>query len=515
MAAKPKNPAKEHYQQLRVLSCQTLWEREVPAFNAASEAERMKNVAVVRAVGVVFSESGTEEQKHDAREWLRSLLQDPEEKIRRYAMTALPKLGADASEESALLDLLEKTDSDRERKALGQTLEKIGGSETLARAGQGQVGPLHRTLQKVRANIARAETPGTVRMDAHLGDLQKVRFHLRCREGLEKIVEMQLDAVNHTTKKFRHIRSEPGLVAMEPVGPCSLNDIYKIRGFTTAAMVLGTADKPADEVEALAAIIASPHTQRLFTAFTAGLLRYRLEFADRGHQRSLIRDITNRVFELCPELINDSRSAPWQIDIYQSGRRTWAELTARLRPDPRFAYRLADVPAASHPPLAACMAHLAGEMNNEIVWDPFCGSGLELIECALRGGVKKIIGTDRSGEAIEVARANVASALEAGVDADFGSCDFRDYSDVEALRPGGVTLMICNPPMGRRIPIANLRGLIADLFEIAAEALAPGGRLVFANPIPVSPQGNDLQLEFQQRVDLGGFYVQVEKYVRR
>ncbi len=515
MTIKPKNPAKLHYQRLRTLSCDELWSREVPAFDQAEPAERMNQISVIRAVGVVFSETGTEEQKQQARVWLRSLLQDPQEKVRRYAMTALPKLGANTPEEGDLLDLLEKTDSDRERKALGQTLEKIGGTETLARTKDGRLGPLDRTVQKVQANVARNLGSGAVRMDARLEEFRKVRIHLRCRAGLEKIVAMQIADLNKRSERFRLIRSEPGLVAVDPVGPFCLADVFLLRGFSTAGIVLGTADAPRDEVEALAGIIASPLAQRVMTAFTDGPLRYRVEFPARGHQRGLVRNLTDRVFALCPDLINDSRSAPWQIDVYQSGRRVWAELTPRLRPDPRFSYRLADVPAASHPPLAACLAHLAGPMENEIVWDPFCGSGLELIESAMRGGVKHIFGTDRSEDAIQIAEANFAAALSGSVPVTFASCDFRDYSDVEGLNERGVSIVISNPPMGRRIPISNLRGLIADFFEVAEEALVPGGCLVFANPLPIAPCGSGLQLEFQQRVDLGGFDVQIEKYLRK
>lgn len=515
MATKSTNLTKEHYQKLRMLSCEELWSREVPAFDAASAAERMERVSVIRAVGVVFSESGTPEQKHLARQWLRSLLQDSQEKIRRYAMTALPKIGTDTTEEKELLDLLEKTESDREKKALGQTLEKIGGTETLARTKSGELGDLHRTVQKVQANIARQEAPGAMRMDTFLEYDSRLRIHLRCRKGLERILQMEFEAHPGAGKNFRMVRSEPGLVAIDAMDSFRLMDVFSLRGFATAGVVLGTADAPQDEIDALAQMIASPLAARVFQTFTNGPVRYRLEFSTRGHQRSLIRKITDRVFELNPALINDSRSALWQIDIHQKGRRLWAELTPRLRPDPRFSYRLQDIPAASHPPLAACLAFLANASKDEIVWDPFCGSGLELIECAKLGQGKYIIGTDRSDDAIAITKANFAAALPNYGRVTFETCDFRDYSDVDGLSEGGVSVIISNPPMGRRIPIANLRGLIVDFLEVAEEALAPGGRLVFANPLPVSPRGNRLKLEFQQRVDLGGFDVHVERYLRR
>jgi tRNA G10 N-methylase Trm11 len=161
------------------------------------------------------------------------------------------------------------------------------------------------------------------------------------------------------------------------------------------------------------------------------------------------------------------------------------------------------------------MARLAGKLDDEIVWDPFCGSGLELIECALRGGVRRVIGTDRSAEAIGIARANLTAALGDSIPATFACGDFRDHSSIAGLDDGSVSLVISNPPMGRRVPIPNLRGLIEDLFAAASTVLRPGGRLVFANPLPVQPRDHSLSLEFRQKVDLGGFNVHVEKYLKR
>lgn len=58
---------KELYRRLRVLSCDRLWNEEVATFDRAGAGERMKRVAVIRAVGVVFSESGTLQQREEAR----------------------------------------------------------------------------------------------------------------------------------------------------------------------------------------------------------------------------------------------------------------------------------------------------------------------------------------------------------------------------------------------------------------------------------------------------------------
>jgi tRNA G10 N-methylase Trm11 len=184
----------------------------------------------------------------------------------------------------------------------------------------------------------------------------------------------------------------------------------------------------------------------------------------------------------------------------------------RLSPDPRHSYRLDAVPAASHPPLAACLARIAGKMPHEYVWDPFCGSGLELIEMARLGGVRRVFGTDLSEDAVAITERNFQAAELGAIQSKFACCDFRDFAGVEGLTPQTLTLVITNPPLGRRVPIPNLRLLIEDLFAVAAKMLQVGGRLVFVNPFKMASPQRSMRLEFQQVVDLGGFDCRLEVY---
>ncbi len=506
---------KELYRKLRVLSRETLWNDEVARFDRSTPEERIKRVAVIRAVGAVFSESGTAKQKADVRSWLVRLLQDPSEKVRRYAMTALPKLGAGPSEEGALLSLLRTTRVEREKKFLGQALDKIGGTATL-NVVAGVRGPFAQTEQKVKASVARRERPSAIRMDSLFSEFKRLRIHLRCRNGLEEIArdEVKEDTAKHG--KFRIVEVRRGLVAITPVAPFSLADIYTLRCFATVGFFLGhvRSSNPTESIDALASVITSPMSQSVLAAFTQGSIRYRLEFVSKGHQRGAVRLLANRAYAMCPDILNDPRSAPWSMDLLPTGHGISVELRPKLTPDPRFTYRQEDIRAASHPPLAASMARLAGRVNHEIVWDPFCGSGLELIERALLGGVQSIYGTDLSPDAIAVSRANFAAAQVRGVQVKFTCCDFRDYAKVEGLGPQSVTLLITNPPMGRRIRVPNLRGLFGDLFAVAAAVLKPGGRLVFANPLRIEPPDPSLKLKYRKVVDLGGFNCRLEMYLK-
>ncbi len=506
---------KELYRQLRALPADRLWSEEVPIFDRAAPRERMQRVALIRAVGVVFAESGTGEQKTAVRSWLKNLLHDPEEKIRRYAMAALPKIGAGAQEEGELVSLLKTTTGDREKKSLGQVLEKIGGAATLAAVTE-KPGLLPQTEQKVKASLARADRPSVVRLDRVFNSGRGLRIHLRCRKGLEEIVRDEVKEYISRHGKFRLLEFRGECVAITPVAPFSLADIFELRCFDTVGFGLGVvrAPKPEQSIEPLAQVITSSLSRKLLEAFTEGSLRYRLEYIGKGHQRAAVREVSNRAYALCPEILNDPREAPWAIDLHPIKGGCSVELRPKLTPDPRLFYRTDDVWAASHPPLAACMARVAGRMPEEIIWDPFCGSGLELIESALLGGVKTIYGTDLDAAAVAIAQANMAAAKLTNVASHFACADFRDFEKVAGLGKDSVTLIITNPPMGRRVRVPSLYGLINDLFRVAADALKPGGRLVFANPVKAEPADRSLQLQSRQTIGLGGFECRLEVYLK-
>ncbi len=512
VTAHPTPSLKAHYQRLRVLSCEQLWKTEVPRFEAASPEERRALVSIIRAVGVVFSEAGSDSQKAEAREWMLRLLRDPEEKVRRYAILALPKLASSEVEERALLECLGGSNSAREREALKTALERVGGKATLRTQSEEALAPA--TLQRLKANIARRESPTSIRFEDPVSLPMEMGIRLHCRRGIQEILREEVQSSTILRGRVRVSAVLPEEVCLKARRAFSLAELYSLRTFSAVGMVLGRVAGAGAEVpvEALAELISAPGCERILRSFTRGPLRYRLELGFKTPRGSVVKALAEGIFERNPRLFNDPRQAPWEIRIQRAGGEYTVELTPKFRPDPRFAYRQGDVPAASHPPIAASLARVAGVREGETVWDPFCGSGLELVERCRLGGVSRVFGTDLSSDAIETARANLNAALAEPPEILLRGMDFRKYAQVPQLRE--LSLILTNPPLGRRVPIPNLDQLIEDLFEAASAVLKPGGFLVFVNPGSVRPKGNRLKLVFRQKVDLGCFFCFLEKYER-
>jgi precorrin-6B methylase 2 len=511
------NLGKEVYKELRTQSWETLWNGEVPLFESGTQAYRLARVGLVRAMGVVALRQATKEQRALTKQWLMGLLQDPQEKVRRYAMAALPKLGGNEESEHALLELLDDERDQREMKHLSRTLDKVGTAATLKKLQtlDDTLGVRHQTEQKVKAKLARSAQPSAVRLGVKLSQTRGLRIHLRTRRGLKTFVRDELLAHPTLKDRFKILKVSAGCVAISPNAGFTLGDLYKLRTFGSINFVLGVVPtSKAIDVPALAKVIASPLARRLCSKLTDGQPRYRLKFMRKQVTHSQTQAVINQAFALCPDLLNDPRQSPWAIDVYPEKIGSSVELRPRVSPDPRFLFRTDDVPASTHPPLAAAMARLAGQAEDAVVWDPFCGSGLELIERSLLGKVKAIIASDIDAKAVEIAQLNLENAGCSGESVSSQACDFRNYRNIKSLTLGSVSLIITNPPLGRRVRVADMKGLFDEIFKVAASSLRPGGRLVILNPLKLENPDPFLKLESRHRVDVGGFECRLEKWVK-
>jgi 23S rRNA G2445 N2-methylase RlmL len=239
-------------------------------------------------------------------------------------------------------------------------------------------------------------------------------------------------------------------------------------------------------------------------------VRYRLAWQDGGHRRAVTWSAAQAIGKRAPALVNDPTASLWEVVVAENRRFVDVSLAPRGLSDPRFGWRLGDVPAASHPTIAAALARVAGVRDGDVVWDPFVGSGSELVERARLGSYRSLHGSDVEPRALEVARRNLDAA---GLKATLES------GDALSLRPAGVTLILTNPPMGRRA--SRARGLSDALDRFVAHAatvLPVGGRLVWITPWAArgraAAERAGLSLEWARNVDMGGFDAEMQRFVR-
>ena len=114
--------------------------------------------------------------------------------------------------------------------------------------------------------------------------------------------------------------------------------------------------------------------------------------------------------------------------------------------DRRYPWRQGTLPASIHPALAAALVRYAFSFVKAArpsVLDPFCGSGSLLFSCETQRDCVKLLGVDKSGAAIAIARDNAKA----------GSSRAR-FVCRDILRFGaqtGADLVISNLPFGNRV----------------------------------------------------------------
>jgi predicted RNA methylase len=265
-----------------------------------------------------------------------------------------------------------------------------------------------------------------------------------------------------------------------------------------------------DLADAVARAASSDTAGRVLSTWTAGPARYRIAWAGGGHRRATTWATARAIARRAPSLRNDPTRSVWELLVSTRGDSVDVAIVPRAFDDPRFEWRIGDVPAASHPTIAAALARVAGARSDDVVWDPFVGSGAELVERALLGPWRALVGSDVDERALAVARRNLESA---------GLAARLERADATAFAPEGVTLVITNPPMGRRA--ARVTGL-ADLLDAfvahAARVLRDGGRLVWIAPWPARSRAvadrAGLRLDWARSVDMGGFGAEIQRWTK-
>jgi len=454
-----------------------------------------------RLYGVLGRVAGSSDLD-DFRSALLAGLSDTDERVRRVASSSLGKLALPEAAER----LLERWSgaSNLERRSLAEALGKSGSQAalTLLRAEQPSDPELARIVERARLMLERdlgRGAPSSIALGQALGAPQSLIAH--CRAGLSWVLAEEARALGPATV------IGPDRIRLSHRG--TLSELLRLRvalGFGLEIPLPGTLQ------ESLAARVVraleQPDAERAVRAWTVGRARFRLAFAEGGHQREKVWRLAAAIAERISWFHNDTQESLWEVLI--DTRRSTLELCPRRFEDPRFSYRSEDVPAASHPTLAAALARVAGARAEDIVWDPFVGSGLELIERGLLGPFRELHGSDLEEAALAAARTN---AQRARLDVKLAKGDARSH------RVKHVSLIISNPPMGRRVTRDGNLGPLLDAFLAnAAACLAPGGRLVWLSPFADRTAASAQRLGFKvtryDAVDLGGFPAELQRFER-
>ncbi|MEO8875798.1 MAG: HEAT repeat domain-containing protein, partial [Polyangiaceae bacterium] len=408
--------------------------------------------------------------------WLSDILKDDADAgVRKRAARALGQ-AKDADVEEALVDAWKRESDLPVLRAIAESLGKVGSAQVSEILGAKKIedAELERIVQRARLIIDRTDirTAATRTIEPKRKPSRPLVTRFRCRAGLAPLVASELD-----TSFGAQVVSPSVVEAMltQSVSACFTSRCALDFGFVVAPELVTGNDVEAAVVRALV------KARKIFGELEKAPHRFRLSFTGSGHRRGSVWKIAESVRTAAPELVNDPTESTWEVVVRERAAAGKTHVELLLLPsgleDPRFTYRVRDVPAASHPTIAAALARVAGARPNDIVWDPFVGSGSELIERAKLGSFARLIGSDIDDKALEASREN---AKAAGVAIELVSANALTFD------PGTkVSLVISNPPMGRRLHRdTDLRVFLDRFLSHAASLLEPDGRIVWVSPLP-------------------------------
>jgi 23S rRNA G2445 N2-methylase RlmL len=460
--------------------------------------------------GRIVKAIGRFAQEAEAADLLLALLEDPtvDPKSRRNAVIALGHAD-DPRGPKALTALWERDPRPEMRRSIAASLGKIAAPNSLALlrdAASSDDPELARIADQAARMVERTATRGSGgRLDPARSPARSTEVILLARAGLEKLLAEELSGV----KGVERVQVEGG-GRVRALLTGSLEMLFAARLWLELRFPIagGEANDGEAAAESIARAVSGTTARDVLETWSSGPARYRIEWVDAGHRRAATWEAVRAIARRAPGLVNDPTASAWEILVTTRFGAVDVALRPRGFDDPRFVWRKRDVPAASHPTVAAALARIAGTDDDDVVWDPFVGSGGELVERSLLGRYAALFGTDVDGRALEAARENLAAA---GAKATL--------TKIDALRaaPPGVTLVITNPPMGRRsLRDAGTADMLDRFVVHAGAALAPGGRLVWIAPHPDrarrAAQGAGLILERAYALDMGGFDAEIQRF---
>ncbi len=148
-------------------------------------------------------------------------------------------------------------------------------------------------------------------------------------------------------------------------------------------------------------------------------------------------------------------------------------------------------PGCILPKLGRCMVNLGHLKENDMLYDPFCGTGGFLIEGGFIGC--RLIGSDISEEMVKGTLLNLKSynLLDKVISVKkWDANKFKDY--LNSLNIDKVDAIITDPPYGIS---TSAKGNIINILEHLNEGIKKNGYFVFASPSKVILKNENMYLE--------------------
>jgi 23S rRNA G2445 N2-methylase RlmL len=420
-------------------------------------------------------------------------LADDDPNVQRAVVIGLGKLKHPGVED-VLLVYAARDHALPELRALVEALGKCGGPRAAEwlRAQSSTDALAQRLIERAQLmlsrTVSRPEQVEPLDLSVPLDAPQTLLF--TCRLGLESILRQEASA-------FGDAQSAPGCVTVAGYAESLASALVP-----RTALGIGLELPLNRDLSLQQAVIQSLKDAQLFdwmARVSRGTPRVRLEFLGQGHQRAAVWDLQTLMVREGLPLVVDPTSAAWELAVDSSNARLG--LMPKRFSDPRFAWRCKDIPAASHPTIAAALARVGGVRSDDVVWDPFVGSGLELVERGLLGAYRVMYGTDIDEAALGAAKANLAAAQIKHVtllNRDASTAPVRD-----------ITLVLTNPPLGARlVHDGSLGALLEAALAHGWRNMRPGARWVWLSPMPAHTSSFAYHLGFDVErrglVDVGG-----------
>ncbi|HEX2032951.1 MAG TPA: HEAT repeat domain-containing protein [Chloroflexota bacterium] len=360
---------------------------------------------------------------------VRAALHDPEPKVRRNAAISLGKIGAPAAlpAVSGLARALETEAFPWVRRSVILALGAIGGAAA-QRALQALAPQDTAEGEARRAAVARGLPSARVSgwRGCEAGASHLLRLWLDVPVGLEDVAAAEaagygLPGVASGGPGL--LRCAPGTApwAVFPTMRCVYRLLVEAGQGRPLDLASGASAHLAEQVSRSEAL-RQLHRWLETAGGVDGPIPYRLSMERPRVPREVVRTLAAAVREPCRRLglVENPSRYDLQLVVRSDGRGCRLFVEPSFVQDDRFAYRRRDVGAALNPVVAAALARLAcgvGAGGGAVrdgrqitIFDPTCGSGTLLIECARLAPGARLLGLDISPTAVAAARQNVATA---------------------------------------------------------------------------------------------------------